>query len=312
MKEEQIKIYVNNNPKCNVKLYSAVKKEEWVLENKPYIQIYGSKFANEEITVLIRVNEDKIYESQITPKHNSFEIRAELNELIKKDSIICIEINESIFNFAPKFIKVSGIVKYIDGTPVEKPIINFTSKDVAIIGDEKGNYEMILSEKEEQIGIFDKGYSENTLEVWLNELDLHEDRNIDFVIDKLELYRINMWSGEQSDYIHFIPMSVTRVNKVMSKGYSSELEIMKDSEVWTKLERKDVKAYVDDKELIILSFSEVEDFLFEIEGTTYSRPGYVLSIPKLDKNKLVKIEIKSEVEYQDKVVKEYGQGYVYW
>ncbi len=69
---------------------------------------------------------------------------------------------------------------------------------------------------------------------------------------------------------------------------------------------------LDDVEIKILSFSEVDDFLAEIDGTAYNRPSYVISVPKLDRNKLVKIEIKSEVEFNNEVVKEYGQGYVYW
>ncbi len=310
--EQQIKMYINNNPKCNVKLYSAVKNEEWVMENKPYIQFNGEKFSNEEIKVIVRVETEKIHESIIIPEKNCFEIRVEIENQINENSVVSVEANGRIYRFSPKFIKVCGTVKYIDGTPVVNPVINFTSKDVSIVGDENGYYEMILSDKEEQIGIFDQGYSVNTLEVWLSNLDLLEDRNIDFIIDKLELYRIKMWSGEQSDYIHFIPMSVTRVNKVMSKGYASELEIMKDPEVWIRLEREDVSVFSDDEEIRILSFSEVDDFLAEIDGTAYNRPSYVISVPKVDRNKLVKIVIKSEVEFNNEVVKEYGLGYVYW
>jgi len=310
--KEQIKIYINNNPKCNVRLYSAVKNEEWVMENKPYIQFNGENFSNKETKVIVKVENEKIHESVIIPDNDCFEFRVELEKQIIENSVISIEANDNIFEFSPKFNKLSGTIKYIDGTVVVNPVINFTSKDVSIIGDENGNYEMILSEREEQIGIFDQGYSVNTLEVWLNDLDLSENRSIDFIIDKLELYRIKMWPGEQSDYIHFIPMSVTRVNKVMSKGYSSELEIMKDPEVWIRLERKDIKVLIDNEEIKILSFSEVDDFLAEIEGTIYSRPSYVLSVPKLEKSKLVKIEINSEVEFKNEIVKEYGQGYIYW
>ena len=81
--EQQIKIYVNNNPKCSVKLYSAVKNEEWFMENKPFIQVFGDKFCDEEIKVIVRVETEKIYESIIIPDKNCFEFKAELENQIR-------------------------------------------------------------------------------------------------------------------------------------------------------------------------------------------------------------------------------------
>jgi len=312
MIKNQIKIYINNNPKCNVKLFSAVKNEEWVMENEPFIKIFGAGFQNDKVTLNVYIGDKLIHSDVVITIDNRFEVKVSLDKLLTSDESIVIKANNQTFEFQPSFTKVTGTVKYLDGSPVKQPIINFTSRDVSVIGDDNGNYEMILSEKEDQIGIFDQNYSVNTLEVWLSNLDLSCKNNMNFIIDKLEVYRMNMWSGEQSNYIHFIPMSVTRVKKVMDKGYTSELDLIMDPEVWVNLEKSNVKVYVEEEECRILTFSKIDDYLVEVEDNMFFRPSYILSIPKTDRNKMIKIEITSEVEYNEAVVKEYGQGYYYW
>lgn len=312
MSESNINIFINNNPKCNTTLKSIPKNEVWDMKNEPYIKIKGENFKNGKKKIKVLIDEKEIYKDTIKVENNCFTIKIDLYKPLDSPKIADIIVENEEFSTPINIKKLYGTVKFYDNSPVKNPIVSVIGKDIVAIGDKEGNFEIDICEKEKQIGIFEKNYSKKTLESWLYNVDIKEDTRIDIKIDKLEVYNINMWEGQMSDYIHFIPMSLTRANKIMEEGFESELELLSKEELWPKLDKTDIKLYADEDEVKILTFNEVDDFIGEFEDEIYTRPSYVISIPKGYKDKVIKIEIESEFVSDSRGIVEKGEGYYFW
>lgn len=314
MNKGKFKVFINNNPKCSAILESTAKKEVWEMKNVPYLIIEGTSLNDERERFKV-IHDDKVlYDDMVKIVDEKFEIRIDLEEPINIDTsdkiqIILGEVKQII---PIKLYRLYGTVKYYNGKNVKKPIINITFKDIITVGDEEGNFEIFFSEKEAQIGVFEKGYSKTTLESWIYNIDLNEDKKIDIKIDKMEVYRIHMWNGEASDYIHFTPMSLIKTLHSMEKGFENQLGRIKYKDIWPRLKKEDVRVFADDCEVEILTFSIVEDFLTKEDGQVYTRPSCVISIPKGNKNKVIKIEIKNKFALEGKQVEEYGESCYLW
>lgn len=313
MLKSNIKIYLNNNPKCETILESTVKNEVWQMKNTPYVMVIGENIKdgiNKNIKVII--DDKKFYEGTINVNNSYFSLKVELDEPINNPNEVEVLIEDKKYVIPIELKRIYGTVKYYDGKPVSKPIIDITGKDIVAIGNENGSFEIYICGKEQQIGVFEKDYSKNTLESWLYNIDLKEDTLLDIRIDKMEVYRINMWEGERSDYIHFVPMSLSRVKEAMNKGFKNEMNLLEHKNIWPKLRQEDIRIYANNEEVKILTFQEVEDYLAEYKGRVYIRPSYLVSIPKGYKNKIIKIEVKSKFIINDKEVTERGEGYYFW
>ncbi|MTI71229.1 MAG: hypothetical protein FH751_13345 [Firmicutes bacterium] len=311
MNYPNIKVYLNNNPKCSAKLENIAKKEVWDMENIPFIRVFGSGFDNGNKLIKVIVNNRILEEDEIEIDNNYFDLKIELEKPLKNPKKVEVIIDKKEYEIPIILRKLTGKVKYANGDYVKKPVISVTGEDSLVVGDKLGNFEISIHGNKDSIGVFEKNYTKKTLESWLYNINILEDKHLDITIDKMEVYGIHMWKGQNSDYIHFIPMSLTKAREAMKKDYDNELDLLKNNP-WPKLNRKNLKVFANDKEIDILSFKEVSDFLANVDDKTYTRPGYVLSIPKGYEGKLIKLVIEDKYLIDDKEIFEMGEGYYFW
>ena len=312
MKKAKIEVYVNNNPVCDATIESVMKNEVWNIKNRPYITIKGNDLENGIQEVKIQSENETLYEGTTEVVDNQLELKIDLDSPVASLKMLEVTVGSQNYEIPIRLNKIYGTVKYFDGSVIEKPVINITGKDIAAIGDENGNFEIYTYGNKCQMGVFQKDYSKETLEAWIYNIDIDEDVELNICIDKMEVYRIHMWNGDSSDYIHFTPMSLSRVQNAMKEGIKSELDLLEKKGVWPTLDKKDVTVYANEEEVKVLSFQEVPDFLTEHNNKVYSRNSYVLSIPKGHKGKVIKIQIKDKLEIENKQITEKGEGYYFW
>jgi len=312
MKKAKIEVYVNNNPVCDATIESVMKNEVWNIKNNPYILVKGNDLENGTQKVKIQRENETLYEGTKEVADNQLELKIDLDRPMKSLKMLEVTVGSQKYEIPIKLNKIYGTIKYFDGSVIEKPVINITGKDIAAIGDENGNFEIYTYGNKCQMGVFQKDYSKKTLEAWIYNIDIDEDVELNICIDKMEVYRIHMWNGEGSDYIHFTPMSLNRVQNAVKEGIESELDLLEKKGVWPTLDKKDVTVYANEEEVKVLSFQEVPDFLTEHNNKIYSRNSYVLSIPKGHKGKVIKIQIKDKLEIENKQITEKGEGYYFW
>lgn len=312
MNKSKIEVYVNNNPVCEATIESVMKSEVWNIKNKPYILIKGMGLENGIQEVKIQKKNEILYKGNTEVLDNQMECKIDLEHPIESLTMLEVTVGSQTHEIPIKLSRIYGTVKYFDGRVIEKPVINITGKDIAAIGDEKGNFEIYTYGSKCQMGVFEKDYSKETLEAWIYNIDNHEDVELNIHIDKMEVYRIHMWNGEGSDYIHFTPMSLSRVQNAMKQGVESELEMLEKKGLWPTLDQKGVSVYANEEKIKILSFQEVPDFLTEYNNKIYSRNSYVLSIPKGHKGKVIKIQIEDQLKVGNKQINEKGEGYYFW
>jgi len=312
MNKPKIKVFINNNPKCIASIESTAKKEIFKIKNTPYVELTINSIENGNRKLLIESDQKQIYNSNIEIKDNFYKIKLDQDFPLDNTDEIVVQIDNEKHLIELDIKKIYGSVNYHNGNPVEYPILNITGKNIAVVGDVDGNYEISVCGKENQIGVFDKGYSKETLEAWIYNVDFNADTKLNIQIDKMELYRISMWNGETSDYVHFIPMSLSRYKKAAEQGFKTEIDLLKYEGVWPKLQRENVKVSSQSNSIKILSFQEVEDYLVEVDNVTYSRPSYVMSIPKGHSNSVIKLEIESFFETENGSIHEKGEGFYFW
>lgn len=108
-------------------------------------------------------------------------------------------------------------------------------------------------------------------------------------------------------------MSLTRTIKAMEKGIEGELDLSCCDEIKPRLRREDVQVFSNNKEIEVLSFCEVDDFIAYKDGKKVNRSGYVLSIPKeIDKDRIIKIVISSKFLVNGKEIVDKGEGYYFF
>ncbi|RDY28149.1 hypothetical protein CHL78_006025 [Romboutsia weinsteinii] len=308
-----LNLTLNNNPRCNCKLESKVKQQVWEFENIPYIKIEGNNIKKDYTSIKVTQDNKELFSDFIQINNNSFMIKFELKDALNKTNNIKVFMDnyEEVFNISLN--KIFGTVKYLDNSSVKYPIINCTNSDIVAVGDENGNFELLLNDKENSIGIFDNRYSVDMLEVWIYNVDLKQDIRLDVKIDKCEVYGIRMWEQEHSDCIHFIPMSITRINDVYSRLEDSkeEVDILSNKDSWPYLKKEDIDVYYNNNSVEIVSFSKLDDFLGKINGKNIFRNGYVISIPKLDKTEgdLIKIIFRDKYLINNTISIGVGEGY---
>ncbi|WP_373599771.1 hypothetical protein [Paraclostridium bifermentans] len=307
-----IKLILNNNSQCETTLESTVKQVVWNMKNTPFIKIEGMDLKKKYKYIKV-INENiKLFSGEVLVEDSKFSIKFDLESPLDKTDAIKVILDEEEYIFDIKLRKIYGTVRYINEKPVKNPIISCTNSNIISIGDEDGNFEILLSDKEESIGIFDHRYSKDMLETWIYNVDLDKDVKLDIHIDKCEVYGIRSFKQYCSYYMNFIPMSIDRVNYVENKGLKSEVEIAIDEDFSPKLRVEDVEVYCNNKKLEIVSFTEVKDFLGNIEGKNRYRNGYILAVPKSSiDDSLIKIKIKDnflENEYTNVGI---GEGYCF-
>ncbi|WP_130806404.1 hypothetical protein [Senegalia massiliensis] len=312
MIKPNINLFLNNNPSCYTKLENIAKKQVWNMKNKPYIYIDGIGFENGSKRLKVIFKGQIIFNDKIDIIDNYFELKITLQRPLNNPNEIIVDIDDVEYNIDINLKKLYGNVKYFNGQPVKNPVISVTKEDIVTIGDERGNYEIYLSENVKQIGIFEKNYSKETLEAWIYNINIEEDCNLEIQIDQMEVYGIHMWDGQVSDYIHFTPMSLNRTKKGIKDNLGNELDLLKDKNIWPKLNEESIRIFADNEPLEILSITEVPDFLGEIEKERYYRSSYILSIPKGNKGKVIKIQIQHIININNNEIVEKGEGYYIW
>lgn len=310
MIKPSIKLKLNNNPFCETEIESTVKHQVWKYINRPYIFIEGYGFENCTTSIKVLNKGDMLYSGDISIIDGTFNLKFELGNVLDSVNYLDVIVGEHDFSILVKLNKLYGTVKYYDGTPVKNPIINCRFSDIVSVGDELGNFEILLNGVEKDIGVFDKGYSKDSLEPWLYNVDLKDDLKLDIKMDKAEVYGINVWSQYASDYIHFVPMSLTRTIEAMKKGFDSEMSLASCEEIKCYLSKDNVSVYRDDKLMEIVSFSEVKDFLGYHNGNPIYRNSYVVCIPRGSRNdRAIKIVIESCFKSGEDKIIDKGEGY---
>ncbi|HAL64847.1 MAG TPA: hypothetical protein DCP10_04680 [Bacteroidales bacterium] len=307
----QVEIFLNNNPKCSAELENLAKGEKWKLVNIPSITVKGSNFDNGNMTMTVIFKDKIIAKVEINIVDHNFIETIELSSPLENPKWIEVKVGTTFHEKIPvKLKRLYGVVTYFDGTPVSYPIIS-TGEGMVSVGDEKGNFEIFLCRKEKSIGIFEKNYSKSTLECWLYDVDLTEDTKLNVRIDKLEVYELGAWPATTGIYIHFIPMSLTRISELTMKE-TSEINIANHQEAWPHLRKNDIKVFIDEKEIPISTFNEYDDFIGEYNGKKVTRPGYILGIAWKNWEKgIIKVEIKHRVKLGEKEILEKGEGYFF-
>jgi hypothetical protein len=315
----RVEIFLNNNPRCSVHLENVAKGEIWDKTNIPSITVKGSDFHDGKETMTVIFKGDVIAEEEISVVERSFAETIELSAPLESPEEVEVKVGTDFHRKIPvELRRLYGTATYFDGTPVKCPIINAFS-GIAAVGDEEGNFEIFLCGKEIGIGVFEENYSKTTLECWFRDIELKEDTRVDVKIDKLEVYRLHAWEGEVCIYIHFIPMSQTRTSELMRKrgitsirGREDEIALVSDPDLWPHLEADDVRVFIGETEVPILTFTEVDDFLFSANEETFFRPGYILAVPKKDYiGKIIKVEITDAAKKGEKEILEKGEGYFF-
>ncbi|MFC1714546.1 hypothetical protein ACFL6S_12840 [Candidatus Poribacteria bacterium] len=315
----QVEVFLNNNPRRSAQLESVPKGEKWSITNTPSIIIQRSNFENGKKVLIMTSGDDVIAVKEINVAKHNFVETIELHSPLENPRRLWVEVGVDFHKeISMDLRKLHGMVTYFDGSPVKYPIIH-TFSDISVVGDEKGNFEIFLCSKERSIGVFERNYSKGTLECWLYDVELKENTRLDIRIDKLEVYRLRAWEGEESLYVHFIPMSDTRVSEGMKRigitaiiERNDEIALLSDPEIWPHLEMNDVKVYIGEKEVPILTFTEVDDFLFFSDTKALSRPGYILAVLKRDyAGKIIRIEIRSAARMDEEEILEKGEGYFF-
>ncbi|MBS4538492.1 hypothetical protein GOQ27_08450 [Clostridium sp. D2Q-11] len=122
---------------------------------------------------------------------------------------------------------------------------------------------------------------------------------------------MTMWKGQGSDYIYFMPMSLTRVNDAMKNGITNELDLIRNKEIWPEFSDKDIKVWANEERIDILSITKVPDFLAEVDGEKLFRPSYIVSIPKGFERKTIKVQIKDTIYRNNEKIIERGEGFYF-
>jgi hypothetical protein len=115
-------------------------------------------------------------------------------------------------------------------------------------------------------------------------------------------HRLHGWFGQQAVFLDFSPMSLTLLKTLIENGTFSE-------DIWPKLNKGNVKVYVNDEEFEILTFIEYPEY---VGPDTPARNGYLIAI---DKNKFLGVEdpvvrvlVTYPVELDDETIIEKGEG----
>ncbi|MEG2786841.1 MAG: hypothetical protein RR942_03385 [Romboutsia sp.] len=306
-----LNLILNNNPNCKCSLENTVKDELFELENKPFIIVEGNNIDLDHSNIKVVQGEKVLFSGNVEVNNNSFRLEFELEKVLGSTNNIKVILDnyEQVFNI--KLKKLYGKATYLNKMPVKNPIISCTNSNILTVGDEDGNFELLLSHKEDSIGIFDSKYSKEMLEVWVYNVNLESDLRINAEIDKCEVYGIRMWQQECSTYIHFIPMSILRVNEIAIKTSKKESELILNKHIWPNLKKEDIEIYCNDKQLEILAFSQIDDFLGNINGKNIYRNGYIVSVDKIktDELSLIKIRFKDTLVLNGKTNVGIGEGY---
>jgi hypothetical protein len=307
----KVEIFLNNNSRCSAELENVAKGEKWLLDNTPSITMKGANFDNGKNTITVIFKGKIITQVDINVVNRDFVKTIELPSTLDNPKEIEVAVGKTFYQKIPVELKrLYGTVTYFDGTPVPYPVIH-AREGVGTVGDEKGNFEMFLCGKKKSIGIFEKDYSKETLECWLYDVDLKEDTILDIKIDKLEVYELGAWLAYTGLYIHFIPISLTRILKLVKEGIN-EPAMSSHPEAWPHLKEDEVRVFIDEKEAPISTFNEYEDFIGEDKGKKVTRPGYILGIARKDWQKgIIKVEIKHRVKSGEKGIMEKGEGYFF-
>ena len=305
-------VYLYDNPFCNLSIESTVKDEVWDIENFPYILIEGEGMIRGYCLFKIEVYDTKgevIFEGgkEVEVKQGEFTACFKLEDALKDPERAKISFCGNVFILPIIQHRLYGRVTDFEGNP--RPNCFITAHDAefnalaTVKSDAEGYYELWLPEKDFlAIAAADESYSKETLECWVWDVRLNKDLELNLRYDKLEIYKLHGWFGQQVVFLDFSPMSLTLVKEAMESGASSE-------NIWPKLSEGNVKVYVNDKEFEILTFTEHPEYLGQ---DTPARNGYLISIDKSEflgvEDPVVKVIAAYPVKLDDETLIEKGEG----
>jgi hypothetical protein len=308
----RVSVRLNNNPACQAVLKSSIKKETWPLENVPSLTVSGEGLTDGEQALVALCGGKKIAEEKISVKDGGFKKQVRLAGLLESPQEIEVLIGDELRQTVPVALKrLYGRVTFADNTPVKRPIVADIAGSMIAVGDREGNYEIWLDGSQSNLAVFDTTYSYTSVETWLHEIDLKEDTRVDIRIDKLEVYEFGSWRGNSAVNLHFVPMSLTRGLNVARSGVIGEAEQAAQPDFWPRLTAGQVKVFIDGEEAPVASFSEYQDYMFDLQGRRVTRPGYILAVPRKSwKKGLVKVEVIYPVQSEGGEVTERGQAFL--
>ena len=304
-----ITVYVNNNPKVYKEIVNETTNKTLKMNNVPYIYVKVKNVENKKHKVSVFSSIAMHYNNEIEATDNEFSLKVLLKEPVANLNHIKVYLND-IEHYVPvKQYKIHGKAVLFNDKPVVNPIIHLPEEDVTTVGDSDGSYSIQVCGTEKRLAIVDKGYSISNLEVWFYNLKAISDIELNANLCNMEVYNLHNWIGEQSHYIHFIPMSLERIKQALKLKFNNPQEQLAYKEMWPTLTKDDIKLSIDNSEVKILTFKEVPDVMAEIDGVVYTRPSYLLTIAKGHKGKILKVEIGSDFKSKQKLYQEKGEGY---
>lgn len=308
-----------NNPPCDVRLESIVKREVWEKRDGPHLDVHGTEVPDGQASLAVQIQSPDgnvlfQHSQKILVKNGQFVHRYELDSILKTPSIANVSFKSSSHSdeqTIPIVVhRLYGRITDFEGNAYVMPM---GAGNTVVKADANGFYEVWLpAERLFKVFVCDERYSKETLECWLWDLSLQGDLRLNMHIGSLELYRIHAWMGECVVYVHFIPMSLGWIRPLVDQG-RTENEIAATCEAHPRLREEDVEVLVDGKICPIKMFAEHPDYLFVKNGKDVSRPGYLLSIEKQSvwaaRDGIIQLRVTHRLIQNEEEIIEQGEGY---
>jgi hypothetical protein len=303
-----VEIRLNNNPRCAAEIESVAKGVKWRLTNVPEIAVEGSGFENEETALTVTCGHEVFGPKKVQVVNHCFTEVVELAAPLKDPKEVQVKVGDDFDTRMPVFVRrLRGTVRHFDGTPVPNPIVRVVDGGTPVaVGNVDGTFQLGLSGRVPRLAIFAQDYSKATVQCWVSDVALSQDTELDVRIGKLELYDIGAWVSSKESFvdifIHFVPMSLTRIQQAMEKG---PLKV-EDPEVWPHLATEDVKVFLGDRPVSVKMLHEYSDPI----SKTGTRPAYIVAVAGENfAGQAVRVEVECRVTVDGQEVLEKGQGF---
>ncbi len=302
-----VSVLLNNNPRCEVELENVLKGEKWTGVNVPHAVVTGWGFPNGTTTLQLSCGSQLLGKKGIDIADHKFSETVELPCPLDSPEDIVVAVGPDFRREVPvPLTRIYGMARYYNGEPVCRPIVSAMGMAAAVGGDD-GYFEIVLSGRARSVGIFAPDYSKATLECWLWEVPLVEHTRLDVRIGGLEVYELGAWVSSKGSYapdilIHFIPMSLTRINQATA----GRKDVGVSPEAWPHLKPDDVEVFIGEQQVPIKTFHQYPDPISE----SCTRPGYILAVPGRDhEGKILKVQVHDHVQISGRDIMERGEGF---
>ena len=270
----RFKVIFNNNPSFRGEEIHGSR-----VENEPSIRVEGARIPERgTLRIAVYGQRDKLLYSgkrEIEPINGSFSAEIPLKAPLDGPLYTKLSYQNAKGSTSVKIPvtlhKIYGKVSDLSGKPIAAYLIVSWDNEPAIRARADRDGDFVIWLPEEVIGhifVDDATYGKTTLESFIgHNFILRSDVQLDIRIDRMELYNLRSWATLSTFYLYFIPMSLPRLQDITLEG---------TREVWPTLMKEDVGVWLNDREVEILQFEELRDFVGP--NNKAWRPAYVVAL----------------------------------